>query len=110
MFDFLKHLKRGADLRATITAEFGRLGLDYATFDPIIRETIEMAAASSGNVRREVDGLIRVARMADQYDLSDDMKRHVIAKAYERYAERLGSLGHDRTDVRSRETVEESTA
>jgi hypothetical protein len=27
MFDFLKHLKRGADLRATITAEFGRLGL-----------------------------------------------------------------------------------
>src|SRR3954454_5087170 len=32
----------------------------------------------SDNLQREIDAFIRLARMADQYDLSDEMKRHVI--------------------------------
>jgi hypothetical protein len=43
-------------------------------------------------VQQEVERFIRVARMADQPDLSDKDKRHVLEKAYERHGRKAGLL------------------
>ena len=53
---------------------------------------MERAVIATGNVRQQVERFILVARMADQQDLSDEEKRHVLEKAYERYAHDTGLL------------------
>src|SRR5688500_16775621 len=76
--------------REALTAEFQKLGLDYASFDPIIRSTMELAAISTGGVRQQVESFIRVARMVDEYDLSDGEKSYALVKAYERHRQTMG--------------------
>jgi hypothetical protein len=76
--------------REGLTAEFQKLGLDYTSFDPIIRNTMELAAISTGGVRQQVESFLRLARMVDQYDLSDAEKKYALVKAYERHRETMG--------------------
>jgi hypothetical protein len=61
--------------REALTAEFQKLGLNFAAFDPFIRSTMELAAISTGGVRQPVESFLRVARMVDEYDLSDGEKK-----------------------------------
>jgi len=44
------------------------------------------AAISSAHAKQ----FVRVAAMADQYDLSDEQKQYALVKAYERHGERIG--------------------
>jgi hypothetical protein len=90
MFEALKRALRERSTREALTAEFKKLDLDYAAFDPIIRSTMEREAISTGDVRQPVEKFVRVARMADQYDLSDAEKQYVLIKAYERHRETMG--------------------
>ena len=76
--------------REALTAEFQKLGLDYASFDPIIRSTMELAAISTGGVRQQVESFLRLARMVDEYDLSDAEKSYALVKAYERHRQTMG--------------------
>jgi hypothetical protein len=53
---------------------------------------MKRAVIATGDVRQQVERFILVARMADQQDLSDQEKRHVLEKAYERYGQNTGLL------------------
>jgi hypothetical protein len=53
---------------------------------------MKRALIATGDVRQQVERFILVARMADQQDLSDQEKRHVLEKAYERYGQNTGLL------------------
>ena len=48
------------------------------------------AAISSARAKQQVERFVRVAAMADQYDLSDEQKQYALVKAYERHGERIG--------------------
>jgi hypothetical protein len=54
---------------------------------------MEQAVISTGDIRQQVERFILVARMADQLDLSDEEKRHVLKKAYERFGRDTGLIG-----------------
>ena len=99
MFQSFKRALRERATREALDFEFQKLGLDYRSFDPIIRSTMEIEAISSGDVRRQVESFLRVARMVDKYDLSDAQKKYAIMKAYERHAATLsGNLGNGSAD------------
>jgi hypothetical protein len=76
--------------REALTAEFQKLGLNYASLDPIIRSAMELAAISAGGVRQQVESFLGVARMVDEYDLSDAKKGYALVKAYERHRQTMG--------------------
>jgi hypothetical protein len=82
MFQSFKRALRERATREALDFEFQKLGLDYRSFDPIIRSTMETQAISSGDVRRQVESFLRVARMADKYDLSDAQKKYAIIWSY----------------------------
>jgi hypothetical protein len=90
VFESFKRALRERTTREALAFEFQKLGLDYASFDPIIRTTMEGEAISTGDVRQQVEKFLRVARMADQYDLSEAEKKYVVVKAYERHRETMG--------------------
>ncbi len=90
VFESFNHSLREKETREALTTEFRKLGLDYASFDPIIRTTMEREAIATGNVMEQVEKFRRVARMADQYELSDAEKSYALVKAYERHSETLG--------------------
>jgi hypothetical protein len=50
MFERLKRARQEKAIREALTAEFGKRGLDFASFDPTIQRTMEMAARASGSV------------------------------------------------------------
>jgi hypothetical protein len=81
-----------ASARDALAHQFQKLGLDFSTLHPTIRTVMEQAVISTGDVRQQVERFIMVARMADQLDLSDEEKRHVLEKAYERYGRAAGLL------------------
>ena len=72
--------------------QFRKLGLEFSGLQPTIRTVMERAVIATGDVRQQVERFILVARMADQQDLSDQEKRHVLEKAYERYGQNTGLL------------------
>jgi hypothetical protein len=72
--------------------QFQKLGLEFSSLHPTIRTVMAQPVISTGDVRQQVERFILVARMADQHDLSDEEKRHVLEKAYERYAHDTGLL------------------
>jgi hypothetical protein len=72
--------------------QFQKLELEFSSLHPTIRTVMERAVMATGNVRQQVERFILVARMADQLDLSDEEKRHVLEKAYERYGQNSGLL------------------
>jgi hypothetical protein len=69
-----------------------QLGLEFSGLQPTIRTVMKRAVIATGDVRQQVERFILVARMADQQDLSDQEKRHVLEKAYERYGQNTGLL------------------
>jgi 2-hydroxychromene-2-carboxylate isomerase len=81
--------------------QFQKLELEFSSLHPTIRTVMERAVIATGNVRQEVERFILVARMADQQDLSDEEKRHVLEKAYERYGQNTGLLESARSAGRS---------
>jgi len=85
-------------IREALTAAFKRRGVDLAELDPSIR-SIMVAAAFSTGVEEQVEAFTRLARVAEQFDLPDDLRREVAVKAYRSYAESLPSA--ESTTVRS---------
>jgi hypothetical protein len=81
-----------ASARDALAHQFQKLGLDFSTLRPTIRTVMEQAVLSTRDVRQQVERFIMVARMADQLELSDEQKRHVLEKAYERYGRAAGLL------------------
>ena len=75
-------------VREALTAAFKRRGVDLAELDPSIRSTMVAAAFSTG-VEEQVEAFTRLARVAQQFDLPDDLRRQVAVKAYSSYAESL---------------------
>jgi len=85
-------------IREALTAAFKRRGVDLAEFDASIR-SIMVAAAFSTGVEEQVEAFIRLARVAEQFDLPDDLRRELAVKAYRSYGESLPSA--ESTIVRS---------
>jgi len=75
-------------IREALTVAFKRRGVDLAELDPSIRSTMVTAAFSTG-VEEQVEAFTRLARVAEQFDLPDDLRRQVAVKAYSSYAESL---------------------
>jgi hypothetical protein len=91
MFERLKRARQEKAIREALTAEFGKRGLDFASFDPTIQRTMEMAALASGSVQEQIEGFARIAaKIAEQDDLPHELKRELVIKAYAAYGERLG--------------------
>jgi transcriptional regulator NrdR family protein len=85
-------------IREALTAACKRRGVDLAEFDASIR-SIMVAAAFSTGVEEQVEAFIRLARVAEQFDLPDDLRRELAVKAYRSYGESLPSA--ESTIVRS---------
>ena len=77
-------------IREALIAAFKRRGVDLAELDPSIRSTMVAAAFSTG-VEEQVAAFARFARVAEQFDLPDDLRRELAVKAYRSYAESLPS-------------------
>ena len=73
-----------------LTTAFEEVGLQFSNFHPIIQAVMNRAAISSAHAKQQVERFVRVAAMADQYDLSDEQKQYALVKAYERHGERIG--------------------
>ena len=73
-----------------LTTAFEEVGLQFSSFHPTIQAVMKRAAISSAHAKQQVERFVRVAAMADQYDLSDEQKQHALVKAYERHGERIG--------------------
>ena len=85
MFGRFKRARQETAIREALTAEFGKQGLDFASFDPTIQRTMVMAALASGSA-----GFTRVtAKIAGQDDLSHELKRELVVRAYAEFGERL---------------------
>jgi len=69
---------------------FRMLGLEFSGLQPTIQTVMKRAVIATADVRQQVERFILVARMADQQHLSDQEKRHVLEKAYERYGQNTG--------------------
>ena len=90
MFRRFKHARQETAIREALTAEFGKQGLDFASFDPTIQRTMVMAALASGSVQKQVEVFTRVtAKIAEQDDLSHELKRELVVRAYADFGERL---------------------
>ena len=85
-------------IREALTAAFKRRGVDLAELDPSIRLTMVAAAFSTG-VEEQIEAFTRLAGVAEQFDLPDDLRRELAIKAYRSYAENLPSA--ESTIVRS---------
>ena len=88
-FEPLNHALAEAASEALTTA-FEEVGLQFSSFHPTIQAVMKRAAISSAHAKQQVESFVRVAAMADQYDLSDEQKQYALVKAYERHGERLG--------------------
>src|SRR5215203_1990464 len=64
--------------RDALAHQFRKLGLEFSGLQPTIRTVMKRAVIATGDVRQQVERFILVARMADQQDLSDQEKRHVL--------------------------------
>jgi hypothetical protein len=73
-----------------LTTAFEEVGLQFSSFHPTIQAVMKRAAISSAHAKQQVERFVRVAAMADQYDLSDEQKQYALVKAYERHGERIG--------------------
>jgi hypothetical protein len=73
-----------------LTTACEEVGLQFSSFHPTIQAVMKRAAISSAHAKQQVESFVRVAAMADQYDLSDEQKQYALVKAYERHAERIG--------------------
>jgi hypothetical protein len=82
-----------ASARDALAQEFQKLGLPFSSLHPTIRTVMEQTVISTGDVMHQIERFILVARMADRLDLSDEDKRHVLEKAYERFGRDAGLIG-----------------
>ena len=73
-----------------LTTAFEEVGLQFSSFHPAIQAVMKRAAISSAHAKQQVERFVRVAAMADRYDLSDEQKQYALVKAYERHGERIG--------------------
>ena len=55
---------------------------------PTIQAVMNRAAISSARAKQQVERFVRVAAMADQYDLSHEQKQYALVK--ELHGERIG--------------------
>jgi hypothetical protein len=78
--------------RGALAHEFQKRGLPFSSLPPTIRTVMEQAVISTGDVQHQVERFILVARMADQLDLTDEEKRYVLEKAYERFGRISGLI------------------
>jgi hypothetical protein len=73
-----------------LTTAFEEVGLQFSNLHPTIQAVMKRAAISSAHAKQQVERFVRVAAMADKYDLSDEQKQYALVKAYERHGERIG--------------------
>ncbi len=67
-------------IREALTVAFKRRGVDLAELEPSIRSTMVAAAFSTG-VEEQVEAFTRLARVAEQFDLPDDLRRELAVKS-----------------------------
>jgi hypothetical protein len=72
-----------------LSSEFEKMGVAFLDLHPVIRSVMARAAISTAHAKQQVENLLRVAAMADRYDLPEDQKQYALVKAYERHAERV---------------------
>jgi hypothetical protein len=90
MFGRSKRARQEKAIREVLTAEFGKQGLDFESFDPTIQRTMVIAALASRSVQEQIDAFARVAaKIAEQDDLSQELKRELVVRAYAELGERL---------------------
>src|SRR5688500_5538242 len=90
MFGRSKRARQEKAIREALTAEFGKQGLDFESFDPTVRRTMVIAALASGSVQEQIDAFARVAaKIAEQDDLPQELKRELVVRAYAELGERL---------------------
>jgi hypothetical protein len=77
-FKFGSHEKH---VREALTAAFKKRGVDLGELDPILQSTMVAAALSTG-AEEQVERFARVAKIAEQFDIPDDLKREMVVKAY----------------------------
>jgi hypothetical protein len=68
-------------VREDLTAAFSKRGVDLRDLDPIIQSTMVAEALSTG-AEEQVERFARVAQIAEQFDIPDDLKREMVIKAY----------------------------
>ena len=56
---------------------------------PTIRAVMERGAISTADAKQQVDSFVRVAALADQFNLTDEQRDFALVKAYEQHRERL---------------------
>jgi hypothetical protein len=91
--DLLNRARPEQQAPEALAAEFARRKLDFATLPPTIRSIMEQAAISTADVEGQVERFLTVAKMAERTELSDEQKRYVLIKAYERYGETITGSG-----------------
>ena len=72
-----------------MAAQFEGIGLNFSALHPTIRAVMERGAISTADAKQQVDSFVRVAALADKFNLTDEERGYALVKAYEQHRERL---------------------
>jgi len=60
--------------REALAAEFEGIGILFSDLHPTIRAVMERGAISTADAKQQVDSFVRVAALADQFNLTDEQR------------------------------------
>jgi len=86
--------------REALAAEFEGIGLDFSDLHPTIRAVMERGAVSTADAKQQVESFVRIAALADQFNLTDEEKDYALVKAYEQHRERLAEAQETTAGIR----------
>src|SRR5215217_9608994 len=66
--------------REALAAEFEGIGLDFSDLHPTIRAVMERGAVSTADAKQQVESFVRIAALADQFNLTDEEKDYALVK------------------------------
>jgi hypothetical protein len=75
--------------RGALAAEFEGIGILFSDLHPTIRAVMERGAIPTADAKQQVDSFVRVAALADKFNLTDEERDYALVKAYEQHRERL---------------------
>src|SRR5829696_10433977 len=87
--------------REALAAEFEGIGIVFSDLHPTIRAVMERGAISTADAKQQVDSFVRVAALADQFNLTDEQRDYALIKAYEQHRERLVDVAQETTAGRA---------
>ena len=86
--------------REALAAQFEGIGLNFSDLHPTIRAVMERGAISTADAKQQVDSFVRVAALADKFNLTDEERDYALVKAYEQHRERLFDDAQDTARIR----------